>query len=102
MRDAHDADDIHVEDGGHVAGRVLLDRPDAAEDARVVDKDVDAPFVRGDVGGRGGDRVVVRHVDLHEPGTERRGRGPAALRVAGADQDAVSRIAEAAGSLETE
>ncbi|MEU0206596.1 hypothetical protein [Streptomyces canus] len=47
MPDVHDPDDGHAEHGAQIGCGVLLDRADPAENAGVVDQDVDRSLMRG-------------------------------------------------------
>ncbi len=55
-----------------------------------------------DVGGCGTYGVIVGDVDLDESDAEAFGGSSAALAVAGAQEDGVTELGEAAGSLEAE
>jgi hypothetical protein len=99
VHDADDAGHVGVEDLGGVGAGELLGRRVRSGDSGVVDQHVDVPLGRLDVVCGLGDGRVVADVNAHKACAEPVRSGPAALRVAGADQHRVAHLGEAPGGL---
>jgi hypothetical protein len=98
----HHTGEVDVEDTEGVGPAERAGIACWAVDACVVDQDVDAALVLGDVRGCGGDGRVVRHVDADEPRAERGGGLRAPFGVARPDEHGVAEVDEAACGLAPE